>query len=60
MVKINETKDTAAEVTKRMERRKAKLQKELKDSLTEISVIETRKGIALIDEDLAHIKKDTI
>ncbi len=60
VVKISETKNTAADVVKKLEKRKAKLQNELKDSLSKVSEIETRKIIALINEDLANIKKDSI
>ena len=58
-VKVNETQPTAAQLEKKLEKKKANLVKSLNDSMPDIARKPILKAIQMTDSDLALIKRDT-
>jgi hypothetical protein len=59
VVKIDETQPTAAQLVKKLEKKKANLTKSLNDSMPDIARVPILKAIVMTDSDLALIKRDT-
>lgn len=58
-VKVNESKPTAAQVLKKLEKRKTDLQHMLTDSLPEPGKIPVEKALELVESDITRIKMDS-